>query len=918
MHRCVRADPLRDRTISHSLLICVMLTSGLAGQVTVFPVVSNTPAALEAAIVAANARVFQTSAAQPVVIEFASNLIGQTISLAHALPVLVVDHVTLRVAGAVPSARVRIDASNAPTAFRIASRHALIENIAFQMVGTPTAPSQDVFSAAGTEDLTISNCSFEGATANGLWLIGATSTRIQDCQFRDSAAGLVLTAGSSGASVVRCLFANNQHGVLCAVAHDLQFGDCVFDSNHFAFDLVPVCSDVLFGPGNVVRNSTGNALIAGGAVRLQITGNQFVDNLSSAVVLVDLCADVTLHGNVLDHNGGVSAHQLLVHDCYAVSLQGLQCTNGGAGVSASATRLLNMTGSAASPILIAANNREGISLNGCTDVLLDQVTVLGNVQAISGVQVVMIGCQQIDVVRSTIGNATGPGDIGLRIADSQAMRVGLGTSVLDHGSQGILISQSSDLALGNWAAGPGSLSVRGPTPLQLIACTNVQVAGEAGAECTLSAGPPASNIAVPIGDTAGARLGPFLVIDAGQAAGTAVQITDSAGTLLDGVSVSGHTGWGITASGSVGLQIRGCTVDGGAGAQPAIGEGLLLNPGCHGAQLWGNLVRRQQGGAFLVRDSDDVWLGPGNRAIDNAGDGFAVTDSGSGPATRRVTLQSSAAIGRSLASQVGFRFAHVNAMVSNVTATRNGTGVLLHVGAMATLVNTISSGNTADRNRDPGSSGLWRHGVLGTSSGSGGPGSWSDANMLVGVNPQFVSPAAGDVRLTASSPAVDAGLHATPIGSGLPSADADLLPRIRGGVVDRGAYEFAPLSGTGNSLDLVGPWLRPAAQSELVFSVRSSPAQAGQYFLVLVGGSGTGPGSIAPGGSSVPLVADTYTSLLLTLPQWCLGVLDGTGSGAVTIPITPYLVPYLPELSFSAVIAGVGPPTNPVVVRYVQ
>jgi len=72
----------------------------LRAQAHVFSVSTNSEAALDAAIRGANALTFQTSSANPVVIEFSSGLIGQTIALTQALPQLTVDYVTLRVAAA--------------------------------------------------------------------------------------------------------------------------------------------------------------------------------------------------------------------------------------------------------------------------------------------------------------------------------------------------------------------------------------------------------------------------------------------------------------------------------------------------------------------------------------------------------------------------------------------------------------------------------------------------------------------------------------------------------------------------------------------------------------------------------------------------------------------------------------------------
>jgi hypothetical protein len=353
--------------------------------------------------------------------------------------------------------------------------------------------------------------------------------------------------------------------------------------------------------------------------------------------------------------------------------------------------------------------------------------------------------------------------------------------------------------------------------------------------------------------------------------------------------------------------MSGCTVDG--GPAQATATGILLNPGCDGARLFGNVVRRQQGAAFGIAASDDVLIGPGNLAVDNAGDGFMAIDNGPTPGSRHVTFQSSAVIGRGLSGQNGFHLVNVRANLTNVTAAGNGTGVLMQRSAQATLVNVISWGNIADRVRDTSSTGTWRNGLL----GAAGPYSWSDQGMVLGQDPRFVSLTGGDLHLLPGSPAIDSGLQATPAGACLPCVDADLQPRVQGGAIDRGAYEFA--SAAGNSLDLAGPWLRPSAESQLAFTVQRTPAQAGQPFLLLCSGSGTGPGFSAPGGATAPLVPDLFTSLLLAAPSWCFGLLDGTGRGDAALPLDPGLVPFLPELSFCAVFAG-GSVTNPVVLRF--
>jgi hypothetical protein len=66
-------------------------------------------------------------------------------------------------------------------------------------------------------------------------------------------------------------------------------------------------------------------------------------------------------------------------------------------------------------------------------------------------------------------------------------------------------------------------------------------------------------------------------------------------------------------------------------------------------------------------------------------------------------------------------------------------------------------------------------------------GEWSGGtfNYCCTSDPQFVDLAAGNLRLQSNSPCINAGLNATAPGP----VDLDGNPRIRGGVVDIGAYE---------------------------------------------------------------------------------------------------------------------------------
>ena len=880
-------------------------------QATVIPVTSNSSAALEAAIVAANSLAFQTSAAQPVVIELASNLIGQTIFLTSAMPIIVVDWLTIRVAGASPSSRVVVDATNTSTTLRLTGRHATVRNIRFQNAGPPGSPF-DVFTATGADGLLLENCEFDGAGGNALWLHGVVNATVQDCSFRFSAAGFAATGGTSGVTLQRNTFTANQQCMLLAVASQMTIRDSLFDGNGFAMALQPVCSNVTFGPNNVVKNSNLlPAIVSAGAVNLTITGNQFTDNHHAAIQLGDLTAFATITNNVLLRNGiNFGTYQVLIDSSRFVHISGLVCRDGGGGVFASSTQQLTLKGLLAAPTAITGNDFEGVVVTACSDVVVDQVTIDDNLENVAGAQLSILGSTRVDVTGSGVTNAIGPSRIGVRIDASHNVRIGQGSVVLENPT-GIFVSNSNDLTLGNWTGAGGSLEVRGLQPLQMLDCLRAQVGGIAGAPCTLRAGTTGSSIAVAVTRCHGGRFGPAVLIDGRATTSIAMQVADTNDATAQAVTMLGHTFAGLVGVNSPRLLVRDCVVDGGTNGPQATGVGILLNPGCHAARLFGNLAMRQQDNGFAVVNCDDVLVGPGNRAYDNGGDGFLFNDTGGGAPTRRATIQSSVAVGRNASGQSGLRCVHMLMNVVNVTSTRNGTGILLQLSTAATIVNTISHGNGLDRNRDAGSSGSWLHSLRGTTAGAG----WTDQNVLT-TNPLFVSAATNDVRLSAGSPAIDSGLHATPAGAGVPCADAALGLRILNATVDRGAHEFVPGAGTGNTLDIAGPWLRGFADGELAFTVRETPGQANQMFLIVMSGSGTGPLVVAPGGTPVPIVPDGLTGILLGAPAFSTGVLNGSGIGTVTLPIPASVTPLLPELTFVAVVSSLATPTNPVVVRF--
>lgn len=894
-----------------------LVLAGLPAQGTLIQVTAATEAALTAAIQSANALVFQTSAANPVVIEFANSLIGQTIALTQAPPILVSDHATVRVAGAAPGARVTIDATNAPTAFRLSGRHATVRNVRFQNAGAPGS-QQDVFSAYGADDLDVRYCDFDAATGNGLWLIGLLGASVQDCGFQLSAGGLVTTSGTSNVTVAGCTFSHNARAIVVHGGNAMHVTTSTFDANGNAIDLLPTCVDTTVGPGNLIKNTTTMpGLVAVAAVGLTIAGNQWNDNVHAAIALSDGCSGTAIRDNNLLRNGLPAEYQVTVRDAVDVAIEGIVCNDGGAGIYGSGTVGLTVDSSATTQTSVAQNRDAGLTLLQCRNVAIRHVTLTGNLTQVASSQLSLLSCEDADVVDADVLAATGPGRVGLRIDGCNRVRVGAGTAVLDNGGSGVLVNTSTDVVLGIWSGVVGALQARGPNSLQIVDSTRVRVAGTAGSPCSLQAGTAATAIAVSVSGGSAITCGPEVDVDGALSATIGMQVANCSAALIDGLTFHGHAGIGFKAVGVSGLKVRNCAVTGGAGAQFGAAQGILLNPGCDGAEVLANLVEHHQGSAFEVVGSNGVWIGPGNRAVGNNGDGFFVQDQGPTPATRQVVIQSVVAIGTGGGAQNGLRFVNMRADVTNATVTQHGTGVLLQLGSDADLVNVISWGNNLDRNRDGASTGRWFSGIRTTTAGVSGPGVWSDQDMLVGANPQFVAVATGDVRLLAGSPAIDSGEHFTPPGSHLACVDAALQPRIHGGVVDRGGYEYDG-SAASNSLELGGPWLRDPSQNLLTLTIQPGPTLANAVFLLSLTGSGTGPGYTAPTLAVLPIQPDLFTGALLSLPGICLGILDTNGSATRALPILPELLPFLPESTWVASFLATPTPTNPVIVRFLQ
>ena len=125
--------------------------------------------------------------------------------------------------------------------------------------------------------------------------------------------------------------------------------------------------------------------------------------------------------------------------------------------------------------------------------------------------------------------------------------------------------------------------------------------------------------------------------------------------------------------------------------------------------------------------------------------------------------------------------------VENCTVTQNavnGTGGGVYVnGGSSILVNSIVYGNTAVAASSDVYGSQYASDTIASDLSAG-------VNGNLTSNPGFADSGAGDFHLTAVSPAVDSG--ASSILQKSLAGDLDGSPRIVNGVVDRGAYEFAP------------------------------------------------------------------------------------------------------------------------------
>jgi hypothetical protein len=145
-----------------------------------------------------------------------------------------------------------------------------------------------------------------------------------------------------------------------------------------------------------------------------------------------------------------------------------------------------------------------------------------------------------------------------------------------------------------------------------------------------------------------------------------------------------------------------------------------------------------------------------------------------------------------------------NVSITNTTFFDNSSaqgGALYFVASSGTVYNSISWMNSADEifvsnstQPLPVISHTMVHATLG--------GLIDGGNNILGNNPMFVNQGAGDLHLSAGSPAIDAGDNGAP---DLPATDLDGNPRIIGSAVDMGAYEFVIPTGIGPGVAKMAP-----------------------------------------------------------------------------------------------------------------
>jgi hypothetical protein len=269
---------------------------------------------------------------------------------------------------------------------------------------------------------------------------------------------------------------------------------------------------------------------------------------------------------------------------------------------------------------------------------------------------------------------------------------------------------------------------------------------------------------------------------------------------------------------------NGCTQTSGDSLYDQSGGGALLNSGgiVSNCLLTGCSAEHFGGGACCYEGGT---LNNCTLSGNSANDGGGVSCVGRG------TLNNCLLYGNTASYDGGGAYCDEGGTLNNCTISANSAydgggeaGGVSSGSSSGTLNNCIVFGNNDNGNSDINESGLTiRYTCSPGLSGSG----------CITNNPLFVNAAAGNYQLSAGSPCINAGNIAYAKGA----TDLDGNPRIRGGTVDMGAYEYQPtppgnclqFNGTNSYVDLgtnsalaltngaftLEAWIKPILQSNI-------------------------------------------------------------------------------------------------------
>jgi hypothetical protein len=256
-------------------------------------------------------------------------------------------------------------------------------------------------------------------------------------------------------------------------------------------------------------------------------------------------------------------------------------------------------------------------------------------------------------------------------------------------------------------------------------------------------------------------------VSGGDGAGVSVYFGSPA---ILGNTITGNTkaqGWTGQAGGGISLDGADST------NSQVIGNAITNNH-----SYWGGAMSLDASGSPTISDN---WMS-GNSAESDGGGIWLVNASSPLMVQNVIIGNQSPTLGGGMFNAEG---TFINNTIADNTAQEGA--ALYNVGSTQLFNNILeSSGATAVECATGTSPVLDHNDAFGSgSAGFDGCGSALGSNGNISAAPLFVG--SGNYRLQAGSPAIDAGNNSAP---SLPAADVDGLPRISGGVVDMGAFEF--------------------------------------------------------------------------------------------------------------------------------